>query len=51
VAVAAVRSGCRHAVDTRRLAVELVSAPGWARAELPSGQAVTLLRACAVRTN
>lgn len=50
VAVATVREGNRHAVDTRRLAMDLAGDGGGLSAQLSSGHVVTLLRACAVNT-
>jgi len=50
VALATVREGNRHAVDVRRLAVDLAgrSRGGELSAQLSSDHVVTLLRACAV---
>ncbi|HOG51075.1 MAG TPA: hypothetical protein PKY10_10840 [Lentisphaeria bacterium] len=48
VALATVREGSRHAVDTRRLAMDLAGDGGELSAQLSSGHVVTLLRACAV---
>ncbi|MGI6355494.1 MAG: hypothetical protein GX937_06045 [Lentisphaerae bacterium] len=48
VALATVREGGRHAVDTRRLAMDLAGEGGGLSAQMPSGHVVAVLRACAV---